>query len=180
MLGDPFALDLPLMRSVAGAHSGRWAMLHASGRPLLSLSACYRNIYNDASTVFRNPAVCVMSSSGCVREIVWSSSTQTSFAPFIPSASSRVIFIGTNGSLDALTIHGRSPDLSDNFSALKLCNYPSQVSRQSPGCQGSYPSTMTLNPPYAIRFISNGIGMSLYFGSFITGSCITFAFTSSR
>lgn len=41
----------------------------------------------------------------------------------------------------------------------------------------TYPSTMTLNPPYAMRLRSKGIGS---FCSVMSGSFITFAFTASR
>jgi serine/threonine protein kinase len=43
---------------------------------------------------------------------------------------------------------------------------------------GRYASTSTLNPPYAIRFMSNGIGTFIIFA--MRGSFITFAFTRSR
>ena len=39
---------------------------------------------------------------------------------------------------------------------------------------------MTVNPPYAFFFMSNGIGLSACVGSFMYGSFITRAFTSSR
>ena len=49
--------------------------------------------------------------------------------------------------------------------------------REAPA-EGAYASTSTLNPPYAIRFRSNGIGSFIIFA--MRGSFITFAFTRSR
>src|SRR3989344_3737939 len=43
----------------------------------------------------------------------------------------------------------------------------------------SHASTVALNPPYAIFFISNGIGLSFHASGDMAGSFMTFAFTWS-